>query len=268
MIDQGRHPVLGVRIAAMDYEAAVQTVILAAKSGQTLSVTALAVHGVMTGVLDPMHRRRLNGVGLVLPDGQPVRWALRWLHGVRLPDRVCGPLLTLKLLQAAAQEQLPVFFYGSTAETLRRLGDRMRTQFPGLQVAGAEPSRFRRLAAHEKQQVIDQIKASGARLVFVGLGCPRQEVWVYEYQHCLSLPLLAVGAAFSFHAGVLAQAPAWMQRWGLEWLFRFLCEPTRLWRRYLFLNPLYLGLLLLAKCRLVQIPVLLPAGDETELSYG
>ena len=240
MVDLGKYPVLGVNIAAVDYDAATDRIMVAARTGRPLGVAALAVHGVMTGALDPAHRHRLNALDLVVPDGHPVRWALRWLHSVTLGDRVYGPALTLRLCERAASEGLPVYFYGSREDTLRTLETRLRQRVPGLRIAGMTPSAFRVLSADEQRAIADAIAASGASLLFVGLGCPRQEIWAYENRALLSIPVVAVGAAFDFHAGTLAQAPGWMQRMGLEWLFRLMSEPRRLWRRYLLLNPLYL----------------------------
>ena len=268
MINKGKHPVLGVNIDAVDYEYAVTRIIEAAHNRHPLAVSALAVHGVMTGYQDIIHRRRLNGLDLVVPDGQPVRWALKWLHGKPLPDRVYGPLLTLKTIEQAAIEQVPIYFYGSKPETLDRLTQNLKKTYPSLLIAGKEPSRFRQISEEEKQEVIQRIKASGARLVFVGLGCPRQEVWVYEYRDALSMPLLAVGAAFDFHAGTLPQAPPWMQKNGLEWLYRLVQEPGRLWRRYMILNPLYLTGIGLQRFSIRTAPVLLPDGTEPVQSYG
>jgi exopolysaccharide biosynthesis WecB/TagA/CpsF family protein len=240
----GKRNILGVQISAIDYEAAVETIIAAAEDHQRLTVSALAVHGVMTGVLDPVHQLRLNHLDLVVPDGQPVRWALQLLHGIRLPDRVYGPTLTLKVCEAAAARGLSVFFYGSRPAVLEALVSNLRGRVPGLRIAGSEPSRFRCLSEHEQHELADRISRSGASVVFVGLGCPRQEVWVYELGHVLPLPLIAVGAAFDFHAGMLRQAPPRWQRAGLEWLFRLICEPRRLWRRYVYLNPAYMFLVL------------------------
>jgi N-acetylglucosaminyldiphosphoundecaprenol N-acetyl-beta-D-mannosaminyltransferase len=268
LINLGKYPILGVCISAVDYEYIVRTVIEAAQSGTVLTVTAMAVHGVMTGFFDSVHRRKLNGLDLVVPDGQPVRWALKWIHGVRLADRVYGPELTLRVLEAAAKKGLSVYFYGNTEDTLRHLVQRLKQAFPELIVAGAEPSRFRKISQREKAEVIAGIRNSGARLVFVGLGCPRQEAWVYEYRGDLRVPMLAVGATFSFHAGILPQAPSWMQDAGLEWVYRLVQEPTRLWKRYLILNPAYLGVVFLEAFGIVKIPVLFPNGVEIEESYG
>ncbi len=245
MIDRGKKNILGVCVDAVDYEAAVNKIIEAARRQAPFAVCALAVHGVTTGALDRRQRFRLNALDLVTPDGQPVRWALNWLYDARLPDRVYGPALMLKVCEKAAALDLPIYLYGSKPHIVSSLEAALRQRYPNLRVAGSCPSRFRQLTQEEDWQVVRHILQSGARIVFVGLGCPRQEAWVYEHRDVLPTPLVAVGAAFDFHAGALPQAPALMQRAGLEWLFRFLCEPRRLWKRYLLLNPLYVALLLL-----------------------
>jgi N-acetylglucosaminyldiphosphoundecaprenol N-acetyl-beta-D-mannosaminyltransferase len=245
MINQGKREILGVLVDAIDYEAAVDRVRQAAETKRALGATALAVHGVMTGVLDRVHCYRLNHLDMVVPDGQPVRWALNLLYGAKLPDRVYGPTLMLKICAMAAERGLPIFLYGSKPEVLAALSEQLQHKFPGMIVAGVQPSHFRRLNEDEQLAMADQIRESGAAITFVGLGCPRQEVWVYEHLKYLDMPVLAVGAAFDFHAGLLPQAPPVMQRFGLEWLFRLVQEPRRLWRRYLLLNPAYLTLLCL-----------------------
>lgn len=260
MLDFGKHKVADVAISAVDYEAASTRILEAAKAKSALSVSALAVHGVMTGVLDAEHAQRLNGLDLVVPDGQPVRWALRLVHGVALPDRVYGPELTLRVCAQVEAAGLPVYFYGSKTSVLKKLRGQLAIKFPKLEIAGMESSKFRQLSAEENAEVVERIKGSGARVVFVGLGCPRQEVFAFENASDLSMPVLAVGAAFDFHAGLLSQAPAWMQRRGLEWFYRLIMEPTRLWHRYLVLNPLFcweiakqlLGLRSFAEPRLQQ----------------
>ena len=240
MIDGGKRNLLGVLVNVVDYEAAEEKVIDAARAGEPLGVSALAVHGVMTGVLDRTHRSRLNQLELVVPDGQPVRWALNVLHHSKLRDRVYGPTLTLKVCQRAAEEKLPIYLYGSTSDVLEALAANLTRQFPDLEIAGLQPSKFRRITAEEKRQIVEQIRGSGAKIVLLGLGCPRQEVWAYEYRQAISMPVLAVGAAFDYHAGRLRRPPEFLQRFGLEWAFRLSTEPRRLWRRYLLLNPCYL----------------------------
>ncbi|WP_116368284.1 WecB/TagA/CpsF family glycosyltransferase [Parahaliea mediterranea] len=240
MIDKGRHNVLGVGVCAVDYETAVDRILEAASEGKTLGVSALAVHGVMTGAMDSEHAARLNALDLVVPDGQPVRWALNWLYKLDLRDRVYGPDLTLKVVEAMAAAGHGMFLYGSTPEVLAQFEANLRKKYPGLTINGTAPSAFRTVSEEEQREIARTIQASGAKAVLVGLGCPRQEVWVYEHLSLLDMPMLAVGAAFDFHAGLLPQAPPFMQRYGLEWLFRLYQEPKRLWRRYLFLNPAFI----------------------------
>ncbi len=246
----GKKNVIGILIDAVDYEASVQFILRAAHERRPAAVSAVAVHGVMTGVLDPAQKFRLNHFDLLVPDGQPVRWVLNWLHRAKLDDRVYGPTLTLKVCECAAAEGLPIYLYGSTAEVLSALRKSLQERFPAIRIAGSEPSKFRRLTGEEKTEIAERIVGSGAAITFVGLGCPRQECFAYEFRDVLSMPVLAVGAAFPFIAGQLAQAPAWMQDRGLEWLFRLCAEPKRLWRRYLYLNPAYLFLVALQASRL------------------
>ncbi len=246
--------VMGVGVSVTDYARTVAAIIAAAEQKIPLGVTALAVHGVICGVLDRDHRWRLNRLDIVTPDGQPVRWALNLLHKAGLRDRVYGPDLTLKICEAAASAGTPVYFYGSKPEVLKQLGASMLKRFPRLQIAGARPSLFRRSTEEERVAINDEIRNSGARIVFVGLGCPRQEVWAYENAKALGLPVIAVGAAFDFHAGLLAQAPRALQDKGLEWAYRLFKEPRRLWRRYLLLNPLYVSLFLMQWTGLSRFP--------------
>jgi len=245
MIDRGKRSVLGIGVDVVDYEGAVARIVQCAKTQQPLSVSALAVHGIMTGVLDAEHAYRLNKLDLVTPDGQPVRWALRLLHGEKLASRVYGPTLMLKTCEAAAAAKLPIYLYGSNAATLAALERNLGAAFPNLNICGRASSRFGQVDEATNTAIIESIRSSGARIVFVGLGCPRQEVFAFENVEALSCPVLAVGAAFDFHAGTVAQAPSWMQDRGLEWLYRLSREPRRLWRRYLYLNPLYCWNLLL-----------------------
>lgn len=239
MIDRGKREVLGVGVNVIDYDAATRRIMKAARAGEPFSVSALAVHGVMTGALDMTHRYRLNRLDLVLPDGQPVRWAMNLLYGEGLKARVYGPSLMLRLCQMANRQKVPIFLYGSRPEVMERLKANLLERFPGIRIAGTATSRFRTADDGENLAIIEEIRATGARLVFVGLGCPRQEVFAFENAEALSCPVVAVGAAFDFHAGTLQQAPAWMQNRGLEWFYRFVREPRRLWHRYAILNPMF-----------------------------
>lgn len=240
-----KHNLIGVHVDAVDYDSAVANILTAAVLQRAYSVTALAVHGVMTGARDAVHRERLNKFDLVTPDGQPVRWALNLLHKTGLKDRVYGPTLTLKVCEEAAANGIPIYLYGSRQEVIDRMSGNLIERFPGLIIAGAEPSKFRQTTPEEQREIAERIRVSGARITFVGLGCPRQEVFAYEYRDLLGMPVLAVGAAFDYHAGLVSEPPAWMQRAGLQWLYRLVQNPRRLWRRYLLLNPAYVTLVLL-----------------------
>ena len=264
MIDRGRHSVLGVGVDAVDYDAAVDRVLSAARAHRPLAVTALAVHGVMTGVSDRAHEARLNAFDLVTPDGQPVRWALNSLYGAGLTDRVYGPELTLRVLAGCAEEGLPIYLYGSTQPTLDRLTSSLAELFPALKIAGLEPSKFRTARPGEPSEIAARIRESGARVVLVGLGCPRQEVFVYAMRRLVDAPMLAVGAAFDYHAGKLRKPPAWMQARGLEWVWRLGLEPGRLWRRYLLLNPAYLARLAAQRTRLWRATPATPAAEPLD----
>jgi exopolysaccharide biosynthesis WecB/TagA/CpsF family protein len=244
----------GIRYCATDYTEATSLIIAQAmdpgkvetQSPQTsahgMSVSALAVHGLVEAYNNPVLRQKVNNIDLVLPDGQPIRWALNFFFDAGLKDRVYGPTLTVHLLQQAAEKGLPVFFYGSTPQTIETLTQLLPKKFPGLKLAGMQPDRFRDSTDAEQELDRETIRRSGARIVFVGRGCPRQEHWVADNRNHLDMPLIAVGAAFDFLAGNISQAPAWMQRAGLEWLYRLGKEPGRLWKRYLFTNSQFIAL--------------------------
>ena len=251
-LNQGERDILGILIDAVDYEAATDRILHAAHERRPMTVSALAVHGLMTGVLDNEHKYRLNHFDLLVPDGQPVRWALNLIHKAQLQDRVYGPNLMLALCSRAQEEGLGIFLYGSTSDVIAELRKNLTGRFPALRVVGTEPSKFRRLSAEEEALLANRVRSSGAAMVFVGLGCPRQEIWAYEFRGALSMPIVAVGAAFPFLAGRIPQAPRWMQDQGLEWLFRLWAEPCRLWRRYVFLNPAYVLLVALQALDVVR----------------
>ncbi|HYW69821.1 MAG TPA: WecB/TagA/CpsF family glycosyltransferase [Pyrinomonadaceae bacterium] len=231
--------VLGVRVSRVDYESAVAAIIQAARARRSFGVGALAVHAIMESRRSPAFSETLQQLELLTPDGQPVRWAMNLLGARELKDRVYGPTLMLKVCERAAAEGLSIFFYGNTAEALNRLRHNLTEKFPRLIIAGTKADRFRDATEAEDQEDVRQIAESGARIVMVGRGCPLQERWVANHLGVIHCPMLAVGAAFDFHAGVKAQAPRILQDYGLEWLFRLVHEPKRLWRRYLILNPLF-----------------------------
>jgi exopolysaccharide biosynthesis WecB/TagA/CpsF family protein len=243
MIDRGKCNTLGVAVDAVDYEAAVAKLLAAADPPTPFAATALAVHGVMTAVRDENLRARINRLDLVAPDGQPVRWALNLIYGAGLAAQVRGTDLTLRLLARCEREGLRVLFYGSGQPTLDLLSTRVAERFPDLDVVGYLPSRFERVRPSALSEIAGTISNRRPNLVFVGLGCPRQEIFAHEMRDLVGVPLLAVGAAFDYIAGTLREPPPALRRRGLEWLWRLALEPRRLWRRYVLLNPAYLALL-------------------------
>jgi N-acetylglucosaminyldiphosphoundecaprenol N-acetyl-beta-D-mannosaminyltransferase len=235
-----RFPVAGVLASATSYAECTRLIVEAAAAKDSLLLAATSVHGVTIAARDRAFLETLNAFDIVAPDGQPVRWALNVLHGANLVDRVYGPTLMQHVCAAAASAHLPVYFYGSTPTVLHRMSTRLQTRFPDLQIRGHHSPPFRPLTPEEDAADAQAIEESGASIVFVGLGCPRQEQWAISQRSRLSVPILCVGAAFDFHAGTLRQAPWWMQKRGLEWSFRLAMEPGRLWRRYAQAVPFFM----------------------------
>ena len=235
-----RYPVAGVMASATTYAESTRHVVDAALAKHSLLVAATSVHGVTIAARDRAFGDALNAFDIIAPDGQPIRWALNVMHDARLEDRVYGPTLMEYVCAAAASAQLPVYFYGSTTTVLERMCARLQSRFPDLQISGYHSPPFRPLTPAEEAADAQAIVESGAAMVFVGLGCPRQELWAAGQRSRLNLPILCVGAAFDFHAGTLRQAPPWMQRRGLEWAFRLGIEPRRLWRRYAQAVPFFM----------------------------
>lgn len=227
-----KHEVFGVQVSATDYGDALNRIIRAAKLGLSGTVDHLSLHGLTAFGGDAALRAQINSFDLVAPDGQPVRWVLNRLHGTRLADRVYGPELMGRLCEQAARDGIPIYLYGAGPETLARLVTRLVERYPGLRIAGSESPPFRPLTPEETRATVDRINGSGARLVFLGIGCPKQEAFAYEHRHDITAVQLCVGAAFDFLAGDKKMAPRWMQDRGLEWFFRLVSEPRRLWKRY------------------------------------
>lgn len=237
---EARH-VLGMRVDATSYSDAIGRILAWSEQAESRYVCVSTVHMVMEAYDDPGFQRIVNGADLVTSDGMPLVWALRLL-GVPHATRVYGPDLTPLLCEAAAGLGIPVGFYGGTQQVLDRMIAEVQRRYPALRVAYSWSPPFRPLASEEQEEVVAAIKASGARLLFVGLGCPKQERWMAEHRESLPLPLIGVGAAFDFLAGSKQQAPHLLQRLGLEWAFRLVTEPRRLWWRYLYHNPRFVAL--------------------------
>lgn len=241
--------VLGMRVDGTSYQDATQRVLAWAHNGESRYVCVATVHMVMEAHDAPEFLRMVNGADLVTPDGMPLVWALR-LYRSAEATRVYGPDLTIHLLRAAAKERIPVGFYGGTPQVLQQLQQAAAERFPGLDIAYLHAPPFRPLTPEESDRTVRDIENSGVRILFVGLGCPKQERWMSEHCRRVKAVMLGVGAAFDFIAGNKPQAPHWMQDRGLEWLFRLFAEPRRLWRRYLFKNPRFMALFLLQMLKL------------------
>src|SRR5581483_2845845 len=237
-----RAEVLGVPLAVSDYDEVVAWMEATIAAGGHGYITAAAVNLVMSAREEPDTAAAVGAATLAVPDGQPLVWALKAL-GHRRASRIYGPDLMAAFCARAAERQIPIYLYGGrTPEALALLQARLRERFPGLPIAGAYSPPFRPLTAQESEAIAGQIDASGAAVVWVGTGQPKQERWMHEMRPRLAAPLLAgVGAAFDFHAGLVRQAPPWMQRAGLEWAYRLMREPRRLWRRYARHNPRFLA---------------------------
>lgn len=236
-----KQTLFGVGVNATTYDEVVDAVMAAAADRRPFGVAALATHGLMTAVHDEAFAADLARLDVVTPDGQPVRWALNRLHGVGLTDRVYGPDLTARVCAEAAAEGRSVFVFGSTDATCERMVAELRHRWPDLVIAGVQSDRFREATAEEDAADVARITSSGAGVVLVGRGCPRQERWVAAHLDRIPAAMLAVGAAFDYFAGNLRRPPAWMQRHGLEWLWRLALEPRRLLRRYVVTNTQFLA---------------------------
>ncbi len=228
--------ILGVRIDATDYQNATAQILDWARASESRYVCCACVNSLMEAHDSSEFRKVMLDADLVTSDGMPLVWILRLL-GVPRASRVYGPDLMAKVLEASAEAGVPVGFYGGSETVLRELVGRAKARFPGLNVVYAESPPFRPPTPAEDAQTTRAIVESGARILFVGLGGSKQDRWMNAHRRRVPAVMLGVGAAFDFFAGAKPQAPQCMRKCGLEWLFRLLTEPRRLWKRYLFHNP-------------------------------
>jgi N-acetylglucosaminyldiphosphoundecaprenol N-acetyl-beta-D-mannosaminyltransferase len=237
--------ILGVGVSAVTKDLALRTIDGWIDRQDPHYVCVTGVHGVIESQRDEELRHIHNAAGLVTPDGMPLVW-LSHLKGFRHVERGYGPDLMLALCEHSIERGYRHYFYGGAEGVPQQLATNLQQRFPGLQVAGAYSPPFRPLTEAEDAQVVDMINEADPDIVWVGLSTPKQERWMAAHVGRLNAPaLLGVGAAFDFHTGRKPQAPHWMQRSGLEWLFRLMTEPRRLWKRYLINNPLFVTLVLL-----------------------
>jgi len=237
-----KRDLFGVGVSATCYTEAEEAIIQSAAAGNGGVATFLAVHGIVSAATNPEYLKCVNRCQIVAPDGQPVRWAMNLFRDARLSDRVYGPEIMRRVCRRCAQNGLSVFFCGSTPQVLAMLASRMREMFPELIIAGVDSPPFRPMTTDENDALCDRINRSGAAVVFIGLGVPRQELFADRNRDKIHGVQLCVGAAFDFLSGSKKTAPAFMQRAGLEWLHRLAQEPRRLWKRYLFTNSIFIVL--------------------------
>jgi N-acetylglucosaminyldiphosphoundecaprenol N-acetyl-beta-D-mannosaminyltransferase len=247
--------VLGVGISAINLTQAVDRIERWIESRERQYVNVCTVHTVMECQNSSRLRAIVNGSGMSTPDGMPLVW-LSKLHGHREAGRVYGPDLMLAVCDRGRSKRIRHYFYGGAPGVAKLLGERLQARFPGLEVAGTYSPPFRPAHVEEDRAVLDNIDAATPDVVWVGLGTPKQDYWLGRHRSLLRAPvLIAVGAAFDFHAGLVKQAPGWVQRNGLEWLFRLIQEPRRLAYRYLVYNPLFAFRIALQLARLRTYPL-------------
>ena len=236
--------ILDTRVNLISYTSALKQVIGWVNNAESRYVCAANVHMLMEAHDSPQYSQIVNSADLVTPDGMPLGLDDAF-KGTTDQQRVYGPTLMLHVLEAAARENILIGFYGSSPEVLQSLLERMKDRFSSLKVVYSFSPPFREMSQEEDEEIVEHINASSARILFVGLGCPKQEKWMAEHRGKVNAVMLGVGAAFDFHAGLKSQAPSWMQKIGLEWFYRLVTEPRRLWRRYLYHNPRFVFLAIL-----------------------
>lgn len=247
--------ILGVGISALTMPQAVVQIADWITDQTRRYVSVCTVHTVMECQRDEAMRRAVNGAGLATPDGMPLVWLSRW-WGRGQVTRVYGPDLMLALCQCSVERGYRHYFYGGASGVPDLLAESLQQRFPGLQVAGGYSPPFRPLSEQENGGIIARINEANPDIVWVGLGTPKQDLWMAAHRSQLTAPvLIGVGAAFDFHTGRIPQAPRWMQNAGLEWLFRLWQEPHRLWYRYLVYNPLFIALVVAQQMGLRRYPL-------------
>jgi N-acetylglucosaminyldiphosphoundecaprenol N-acetyl-beta-D-mannosaminyltransferase len=239
---------LGTKVHGTSYATATAQIIEWAKRGESRTVCVANVHTVMEAYDAREFQNVINEADLVTPDGMPLVWSLK-LEGVKEATRVYGPDLTPTVFEAAEREDVPIGFYGGSSLVLNQLLERVKGKYPRLKIVFAQSPPYRPLTLQEDREVVKAIRRSGVRVLFVGLGCPKQERWMAEHRGQIPTVMLGVGAAFDFLAGSKRQSPRWMQSIGLEWLFRFATEPKRLFKRYMKHNPRFVVLMALQLMR-------------------
>lgn len=253
--------ILQSEITNASYAAILQEIVRLAISRQSSYVCIANVHMVIEAYRDAHFRRIVNEAAIATTDGKPLAVFMNLLHQTD-QERVAGPDLMLDLFKAANDQNLSVFFYGATEEVLDVMRHKLEADYSNLKIAGMLSPPFRSLTPEEDAHHTAAIQASGAELVFVALGCPKQEYWMAVHKDKINAVMIGVGAAFPFYTGQLKRSPRWMQDWCLEWLYRLYVEPRRLFKRYLVTNSLFL--VLMARQLLVRFARLKCSTDASD----
>lgn len=233
--------IFSIPYAVVDYDSAALEIIEQAKKKVSYAVYALPVHGVVENKQNPSFAEAVKKADMIVPDGQPIRWAMNNFHKVGLKDRVYGPLLTLRVLAEANDLGLNVYVYGgATEETLEKFVAFIQNHYPNVKICG----KYREDKPDDNTLTPEMVNEAGTHILLVGRGCPKQEIWVASNKGKIDAVMMAVGAAFAFHAGTIKQAPKWMQKNGLEWLYRLIQEPKRLFKRYFTTNSYFIWLVI------------------------
>lgn len=239
---------LSISVSTGAYDEFVHTIVDSARERKSHYTCVANVHMLVEAYNDNRFARVVSDADVITPDGKPLAWALRMLYGIK-QDRVAGMDLLPDLLRHASTNRIPVFFYGGTENLLKRTTQYLGAHFPNLLVAGCYSPPFRPLTSPEEEEVIENINSSGASLVFVALGCPKQEKWMASMMGRLNAVTVGIGGALPVLVGLQKRAPRWMQQAGLEWSFRLVQEPARLFKRYAVTNTMFLYLLMKAYLR-------------------
>ncbi len=238
-----KYPVFGLHYSVTNYDEASDVIIEHGRQRKSFTIAALPVHGLIEAYMSSKYSKVANHIDMVVPDGRPIIWSLNDMYRLNLKEPICGADLTLHVLNKASKLNLKVFLYGSYPKTIEKFSAFISVNYPGVVICGAQPDRFREATEDEDEKDIRMLNDSGANIVLVGRGCPRQEYWIDAHKDKVHASMMAIGGAFDWHAKTVKRAPKWMRRIALEWLFRLAIEPRRLWKRYLVTNSLYLFLM-------------------------
>lgn len=244
-----KYKILNSFISTASYQSFIDQLVELCSKQISSYVCISNVHMLIEGHKDSSFQKIINEANIATPDGMPLAKAMKWLYGIN-QERVAGMDLMPDLMRECARQGLSIYLYGSTDEILSRIKEKAAIDFPGLQICGAYSPPFRELEPSEKDEIVERINAASPHFVFVALGCPKQEKWMAEHRGRINSCMIGLGGAFEVYAGVKDRAPLWMQKASLEWLYRLIQDPKRLWKRYMITNTLFVWLLL---CQWVKI---------------